>query len=150
MAVRAKLWVYAASPLFNGGYKEAVDLRDNDGKQLFPEYDETKWQKALDVMQEFINYSEGRYTLYKAYKENGEYDPDASLYDLFQHYNNEIIWASTHDSWGSVDSEGSQRWATPRGVRGSQGLSAHGVIQELVDAFFYERRTEHRRISALL
>ena len=136
MAVRAKLWVYAASPLFNGGYKEAVDLRDNDGKQLFPEYDETKWQKALDVMQEFINYSEGRYTLYKAYKENGEYDPDASLYDLFQHYNNEIIWASTHDSWGSVDSEGSQRWATPRGVRGSQGLSAHGVIQELVDAFF--------------
>lgn len=45
LAIRAKLWVYAASPLLNGSYKEAVELRDNEGKQLFPEYDASKWQK---------------------------------------------------------------------------------------------------------
>ena len=136
LAVRAKLWMYAASPLLNGGYKEAIELRDNEGKQLFPEHDATKWQKALDALQDFIDYSEGRYELYKVYDENGEYDPDASLYELFQIYNNEIIWATTKDSWGNVDNDGSQRRSTPRGVRGSQGMSSHGATQELVDAFF--------------
>ena len=136
LAVRAKLWVYAASPLLNGGYKEAVDLRDNEGKQLFPVHDDSKWQKALDALQDFINYSEGRYYLYKVYGKDGSYDPDASLYELFQKYNDEIIWATTKDSWGSVDGDGSQRRSTPRGVRGSQGMSTHGLTQELVDAFF--------------
>ena len=136
LAVRAKLWMYAASPLLNGGYKEAVELRDNEGKQLFPEYDATKWQKALDALQDFIDYSGGRYELYKVYDKKGTYDPDASLYELFQTYNNEIIWATTKDSWASVDGDGSQRRSTPRGVRGSQGMSSHGATQELVDAFF--------------
>ena len=136
LAIRAKLWVYAASPLLNGGYKEALELRDNEGKQLFPEYDASKWQKALDALQDFINYSEGRYHLYKVYGKDGSYDPDASLYELFQKYNDEIIWATTKDSWGSVDGDGSQRRSTPRGVRGSQGMSTQGLTQELVDAFF--------------
>ncbi|MCS2427751.1 RagB/SusD family nutrient uptake outer membrane protein [Parabacteroides goldsteinii] len=136
LAVRAKLWMYAASPLLNGGYKEAVELRDNEGKQLFPEYDATKWQKALDALQDFIDYSGGRYELYKVYDKKGTYDPDASLYELFQTYNNEIIWATTKDSWASVDGDGSQRRSTPRGVRGSQGMSSYGATQELVDAFF--------------
>lgn len=138
LAIRAKLWVYAASPLLNGGYKEAVELRDHEGKQLFPEHDATKWQKALDALQDFMDYAEGRFSLYKAYT-NGVYDPDKSLYDLFQHYNSEIIWATTKDSWGSVDNvDGFQKRGTPRGVRGTQGFSTHGVTQELVDAFFME------------
>ena len=37
MALRAKLWVYAASPLFNGGFTEALSLTNSDGKRLFPE-----------------------------------------------------------------------------------------------------------------
>lgn len=32
-ALRAKLWVYAASPLFNGGYKETLDVANTDGKK---------------------------------------------------------------------------------------------------------------------
>ena len=35
LAMRAKLWVYAASKLFNGGYKEALELTNPDGKKLF-------------------------------------------------------------------------------------------------------------------
>lgn len=34
-ALRAKLWVYAASPLFNGGWDKAMELKDADGTQLF-------------------------------------------------------------------------------------------------------------------
>lgn len=46
LAMRAKLWVYAASKLFNGGYKEALDLVNQDGKRLFPEYNKEKWGTA--------------------------------------------------------------------------------------------------------
>lgn len=35
LALRARLWVYAASPLFNGGYEEALKLTNKDGKRLF-------------------------------------------------------------------------------------------------------------------
>ena len=35
LAILAKLHVYAASPLLNGGYSEAIALRDNQDKQLF-------------------------------------------------------------------------------------------------------------------
>lgn len=39
LALRARLWVYAASPLFNGGYQEALTLTNHDGKRLFPDRD---------------------------------------------------------------------------------------------------------------
>lgn len=139
MAVRARMWVYAASPLLNGGYSAAVDLRDNEGKQLFPVKDDTKWAKALKSLQEFIDYSNGRFELYKVTKtvdKESVLDVEASLYGLFQNYNKEIIWASTKDSWGTVDYEGTQRRCTPRAVQGNAGMSSLGVTQELVDAFF--------------
>lgn len=132
LALRAKTWVYAASPLLNGGYKEAVDLLDKTGKPLFPAKDDSKWQKALDALQIFIDYSEGRYELNKVMK-NGELDVDASLYELFQDYNKEIIWSSTKDAFASLEWEGTERRATPRA---DLGLSSLGVTQELVDAFF--------------
>ena len=143
LAVRAKAWLYAASPLLNGGYQEAVNLRDNDGKQLFPTRDNTKWGKALSAMQEFIDYSNSHYKLFKVMTTTSQgadkkevLDVNASLYGLFQNYNDEIIWASTKDSWGSVDSDGTQRRCTPRGVQGNFGQASVGVTQELVDAFF--------------
>ena len=63
LALRAKLMIYAASPLFNGGHGEALRLTNTDGKRLFPDYDASKWQKALDANQAFIDYANaGHYT----------------------------------------------------------------------------------------
>src|SRR5690606_25818954 len=42
LAVRARLMVYAASPLYNGGYQEALGLVNPDGKRLFPDNDPGK------------------------------------------------------------------------------------------------------------
>lgn len=57
LALRAKVFLYAASPLFNGKTPEVVSsaLINKDGKRLLPEtYDESKWAKAAaaakDVM----------------------------------------------------------------------------------------------------
>ena len=69
LAVRAKLWLYAASPLLNGGYREALSLTNPDGTRLFPDRDDNKWNTALNACKDFIDYAEtgNRYELYKEY-----------------------------------------------------------------------------------
>lgn len=133
LAVKAKILVYAASPLFNGGYAEALALTNPSGKKLFPAKDDTKWQKALTAAQDFIDFANGRYDLYKV-NTNGVYDPDKSLYELFMKYNNEMIWANPNETWGNVGGEGTQRRSTPR-TQG-QGYACIAVTQEMVDDFF--------------
>ena len=87
---RAKLWLYAASPLLNGGYREALSLTNPDGTRLFPDRDDNKWNTALNACKDFIDYAEtgNRYELYKEYttSSTGEQilDVDASVYNLFQ------------------------------------------------------------------
>ncbi|WP_343703628.1 RagB/SusD family nutrient uptake outer membrane protein [Chitinophaga sp.] len=137
LAIRARLLVYAASPLFNGGYAEALQLANKDGKKLFPAADATKWPKALAALQEFIDYAEaGHYELHRE-NTNGVYDPDKTLYELHMKFNKEVIFARSDVNWGTVPNGGVDGWSVPRGARG--GSAATGYIaatQELVDAFF--------------
>ncbi|WP_181304540.1 RagB/SusD family nutrient uptake outer membrane protein [Rufibacter sp. XAAS-G3-1] len=142
LAVRAKLMVYAASPLFNGGYTEALALRNPDGKQLFPARDQNKWNKALMATQEFIDYAEqGHYRLYKAYT-NNVYDPHKSVYEVFQKYNEEVIFARSDvgDAWGNVSNSakvGIDARSLPRGtLGGTSGTGVIGLVQEYVDDYF--------------
>ena len=137
LAVRAKLWLYAASPLLNGGYREALSVTNPDGTRLFPDYDAGKWEKALAACKDFIDYAEaGRYELYKAYKDdNGAViDPDKSVYNLFQKYTHEIIWATANNDWGGMNGDAFDRRIAPRCEK--NGLGSTGATQELVDAFY--------------
>lgn len=137
LAVRAKLWLYAASPLLNGGYREALSVTNPDGIRLFPDYDAGKWEKALAACKDFIDYAEaGRYELYKEYKDdNGAViDPDKSVYNLFQKYTHEIIWATANNDWGGMNGDAFDRRIAPRCEK--NGLGSTGVTQELVDAFY--------------
>lgn len=133
LAVRAKLWVYAASPLFNGGFTEALALKNKDGKRLFPDRDENKLVKAVQACKDLIDYAEegGRYELYK---NTGVFDPAKSVYEVFQVYNSEIIWANSITSWGSLSTSNFDHYATPRSE--PSGLGAISVLQEFVDDFY--------------
>lgn len=137
LAVRARLMIYAASPLFNGGWPLALALQNKDGKQLFPPRDPSKWERALTAIQEFIEYAEaGHYELYKEYT-GGVYDPHKSIYELFMKYNREIIFANSGANWGSVPGGGIDGRSVPRGARGgSVSTGDIALTQELVDAFF--------------
>ncbi|MDU1891527.1 MAG: RagB/SusD family nutrient uptake outer membrane protein [Dysgonomonas sp.] len=54
LSARAKVLLYAASPLYNGN-KELFDLKNQDGTQLInQEYDEKKWAKAAVAALEVI------------------------------------------------------------------------------------------------
>lgn len=134
LAVKAKLWMYAASPLLNGEYAPALSVTNKDGKKLFPAKDLTKWNKALAATKELINFAEqGNYELYKVFT-GGVLDPEKSVYDLFQVYNKEIIWATAKTGWGGMDGDALDRRSTPRSE--PNGLGSTAVLQELVDDFY--------------
>ena len=62
LAARARLLLYAASPLYNGN-TDLFDLRNYDGEQLIPQtYDESKWARAAAAALEVIQL--GQYELY--------------------------------------------------------------------------------------
>lgn len=58
-AIKAKILLYAASPLFNGNVEYYSTFKGIHGEALFNlEYDKEKWKKALDATEEAINEAE--------------------------------------------------------------------------------------------
>ena len=105
-----------------------------------PDRDDNKWNTALNACKDFIDYAEtgNRYELYKEYttSSTGEQilDVDASVYNLFQKYNKEIIWGTANNDWGGLDGDAFDRRIVPRCEKNGFGSTA--VTQELVDAFY--------------
>lgn len=91
LALKARILLYAASPLFNGN-PDYLDFKDADGYNLFPvEYDAKKWETAAQAAKDCIDKAESAgYGLY--YSEDG--DPYRSYTDLFLvRFNKEVIFA---------------------------------------------------------
>lgn len=140
LALRARLWVYAASPLFNGGYEEALSLTNHDGTRLFPDYDANKWTIAKTHLETLFDYTDSKgYALYEAYDESGDFNPHESVYWLFQDFTDEILWATGVNNYRHVTLDMEPR-TTPRDVSSSFGNI--GLFQESVDAFFMDNGLE--------
>lgn len=139
LALRAKLWVYAASKLFNGGYPEAVELRDKEGKQLFPVEDRNKWQMAKKHLETFLTFAEQNgYELFRVFNKDGSENHSQSVYQIFQDYNREIIWASSKTYMNAFNTtESLDKRCTPRDIFNS--FAGIGVSQQMVDAFFTDK-----------
>lgn len=133
-AVIAKTRVLAASPLLNGGYQEALQITNPDGKRLFPDADPNKWNLAKTALEDFLTFADGKYELYKEYNKDGSYNPDQSLYNMFMAYNNEIIWASSKTFFNALPNWGYDWVCTPFSEQ--KGNQTAAVLQELVDDFF--------------
>jgi hypothetical protein len=105
LAVKAKVLVWAASPLLNGNsfYSE---FKDSRGKQLIPsDFKIEKWQKAAEACDEALKWIEstGYYGLYTQYNSDGRSDASELTKRKFilrdaitEPFNKEIIWPSTH------------------------------------------------------
>jgi hypothetical protein len=136
LALRARLWVYAASPLFNGKYAEALKVTNKDGVRLFPDEDKSKWNTAKQHLEALLTFAESKgHKLYYAKPgSNGLPDPNLSVYELYQYYNDEILWANGNNSYRIVGNDMEAR-TNPRDLL-SNGFNNVGVYQESVDAFF--------------
>lgn len=133
LAVRARMLLFAASPLVNGN-PDYSNFKNTDDELIFnPVYDSKKWDRAAQAQKELIEYAESHgHKLYYEYLSNGDIDPFMSYQNmLFARYNEgnkEILFA--RNSTGSAEYD---THAQPRGTGGNGGL---GVTQSLVDAFF--------------
>lgn len=135
LALRARLWVYAASPLFNGGYEEALSVTNKDGKRLFPDYDASKWKTAKTHLEELLEFAED-HGMHLYYAEDG--DPNTSVYELFQYYNDEILWANGNNDYNtSVAGYKMEARTTPGDI--PNGMGNVGFYQNIIDLFFTDK-----------
>lgn len=65
---KARLYLYAASPLVNGNSEFYSGFKNKDGEVLMPQtYDKNKWKKAMDAAATAIQYCESNgYKLYES------------------------------------------------------------------------------------
>lgn len=72
LALKSRVLLYAASPLFNGNSEFYADFKDAEGNSLISQtYDVSKWQKAADAALEAITEAEKYHRLYQ-YADAGE------------------------------------------------------------------------------
>jgi hypothetical protein len=134
LAIRARMLLTAASPLFNGN-SDYRDWKNSDGVNLLKsDYDPQKWARAAQAHKELIDAAEAAgHRLYYEYNDDGSIDPFMSCYNLslkkYSEGNREILF-------GRADPGGLNDWQAhhlPKGIGGNAGM---GVTQELVDAFY--------------
>lgn len=123
LAVKARLLLYSARPLFNGNPMYA-SMKNVYGRNLFPtEYDPAKWQLAADAAKEVIDLG-----VYEIVGEN-EGKPYESWRKVFiERWNRELIFAVQRTSYNWRVS------TIPRAV-GGRAYGGVSVTQKLVDAF---------------
>lgn len=134
LAMRARMLLFAASPLFNGN-PDFKDWKNSKGENLFKsEYEATKWEKAAAAHKELIDAATvAKYGLYYEYNSDGSIDPFMSYYNLslkrFSEGNREILFGRPENA----DLGNWQNHHLQKGIGGNAGM---GVTQELVDAFY--------------
>lgn len=103
-ALKAKMLLYAASPLFNGNSEFYADFTDKQGVQLMPvQYDASKWERAETALKEAIDFAEANgYKLYEntTYNTNTNACPSDPIqrklrYNIIEAGNPEILMAET-------------------------------------------------------
>lgn len=135
LAVRARLLLFAASPLVNGNTAYAGFV-NNKGETIFNgNYSVDKWKTAAAASKLLLEKAESAgHKLYIEYNADGSIDPFLSYQNMLfrrpQDGNDEILFARPDCNIWEYD-----RHAQPRGTGGNGGL---GITQSLVDAFFME------------
>lgn len=122
-ALKSRLLLYAASPLFNGNADYARFTNKNDKPLVNPTYDLGKWAKAAAAAKEVIDANS-----LSLYKNNGVFDPHLSYRDEFLvAWNSEWIFARNTNLLATHERHNSPRQAS--------GYASNGITQTQVDAY---------------
>lgn len=150
-ALKARVAVYAASPLFNGNEEEAT-LVDDRGVQLFPSKTEEekleRWRYAVTACEEAIAISNqanfqlfDKTTIAANYRMCDSLLTDMTLRCAFNlRWNQELIWGNTQrdvNNYGSI--QAFQQWTMPNMSEYSHSTGGYrfvGVPMKIVDQFY--------------
>lgn len=128
-AIKAKVLIYAASPLFNGN-SDYAGFTGNNGESLFsPQYSLEKWERAAEACREAIElcHATGHELFYwQPNKPNLSEQTIAKMHirnSVTQEWNSEIIWSNTN-SMASFTQWASQARLVPEATPNIQSLLA--------------------------
>ena len=154
LTLRARVLLYAASPLFNGN-TDLFNMKDNVGNQLINQtYDEGKWARAAAAAKDVMELNQYALNIIKpsattimpphhpeySDKEfpNGwaDVDPYASYKSIFDgtilgSKNDELIFTRTNEGHNTI--RGLVKSCIPRTLNGGNKI---GVSQKMVDAYY--------------
>lgn len=152
MALKARVLLYAASPLYNGqdgGRLTGIfSAKTNiDGKQIFAAYDAAKWEKAAQAAKDVIELN--RYSLCSSTGGSTDLQKAASAYQnvFFERWNSETIWGWWHLGIGHsnggfatwIGATGSFMYCTipdfPEVTTSYRPLQAYTPSLKMVDAY---------------
>ena len=134
LAVRARMLLFAASPLVNGNDDpDYANFKNDKGEYIFNStYDPSKWERAAQANKELIDFAKANgCDLYKEYNDDGTIDPFMSYSNMsFAEYpqNTESLFIRNQTDYSGWDGN-----SAPITWGGQNGL---GITQSLVDAFF--------------
>ncbi len=114
LAIKSRMLLYAASPLFNGNSEYYADFKNKNGEQLISQtYDKEKWKVALDATEEAIAAAKQEgYKLFQFKSEGTSLTPEEIAYQTARNMvttlpreisdNPDMIWV---DSRSPVNSQ---------------------------------------------
>ena len=128
LAMKSRMLLYAASPLFNGNTDYAGFKNPNGSNLISQTFDVNKWKRAADAAKAVMDMPD--YSLYKELDAGGNVKPYESLKNVFlKDWNPEVIMAKVDgDALYNID-----KYGTPYLIG---GWSSHGPTQQAVDAYF--------------
>lgn len=143
-AFKAKMLLYAASPLFNCNPDYAAIVNPESGKQLFPQdksQEKAKWEAARDAYKEFFDEYGNTFSLYTEKTADGKID----FYESYRKVTSGVLYGTEnkeqifirladHDYRAYETTPYHKGYDDNNGaLRGGLGF---GVPQEMVDLYF--------------
>ncbi len=144
MGMKAKILVYAASPLFNGN-PDYIGFTNKDGTPLFnTTFSAQKWERAAAACKEAIDKAHALgYMLYEFQPTllTGQISEETRIHlncrgTVTERWNTEIIWANTSSTTRHM-----QTWCAPRGLNNAQRAysgsnGSYGVTMKVANLFY--------------
>ncbi|MCY4779151.1 RagB/SusD family nutrient uptake outer membrane protein [Sphingobacterium sp. UT-1RO-CII-1] len=140
--LKARLWVTAASPLFNGN-PDYQGYADHSGQLLFSQqYEANQWQEAVNACEQALENISGA-KLYYFTEAVDIHDPTRYQMNfrgaLTDRFNTEIIWGRYMDSYQNIVLQAET--SVPRMISGGRNPFQHSVFSvsmNMVERFYTE------------
>lgn len=140
-AVKSRLYLYAASPQFNGN-TDYASFTNKDGKQLISQsYNKEKWKKAMDETKKAIQLAESVGNKLYEYTKTSISDPFKKAvmntrWQMVDPWNSELIWGYTGFKENNDAQYSFQSLAVARGWRTGVPYGAISASLESVELFY--------------
>jgi len=137
-SIKARMLLYAASPLYNGNSEYYSNFKNKDGQLLMNlTYDVNKWKRAADACLEAIKTAEllgNQLYIFKGTLPSGMTQEQANCrYSIVDPWNKEVIWGYSHPE----PYYGWQRHSFPRvSVSNENAFNGNSPTLKMIETFY--------------